>query len=189
LVLIRSREISVFFDYVSKISFLPLPVDKSQRTKKFSSRTKHMDKQTIKDSCLEKISAQIAELQALINEVQSASNNETKSTAGDKHDTARAQAQIEVERLNKQLAIIYQMQGDLNKLSTEKFDKIQLGSFVKTSAGNFYVSVALGKMQYEDLEFFAISISSPLFLKLKGKTEGDEFEMINGNTVMIGQVY
>jgi hypothetical protein len=62
-----------------------------------------MNKQEIKTICLTKIREQQIELQALIDEVQNASNNETKSTAGDKHDTARAQAQIEVERLNKQL--------------------------------------------------------------------------------------
>lgn len=140
-----------------------------------------MEKEKLKDCCFEKLTCQIADLQLLINEVQSAFNNETKSTAGDKHDTARAQAQIEVERLSKQLALIHQMHSDLQKLPLDKFDKIQSGSFVSTSAGNFYVSVALGKMRCEDLDFFAISMSSPLFLSIKGKTIDDEFILTNGN--------
>jgi hypothetical protein len=144
-----------------------------------------MDKHKLKQLCLDKLKQQQTDLQSLINEVQAASNNETKSTAGDKHDTARAQAQIEVERLSKQLGLINQMLADANKLSSEKFGKVQLGSFVRTSAGNFYVSVALGKMQCEDLEFFSISMSSPLFENLKGMVTGEEFEMLNISKIKI----
>ena len=38
---------------------------------------------------------------------QEASNNNTKSTAGDKHYTERAMAQLEIEKLQKQLNIHY----------------------------------------------------------------------------------
>jgi hypothetical protein len=148
-----------------------------------------MDKQKLKDSCFEKLYSQISEFQELINEVQTASNNETKSTAGDKHDTARAQAQIEVERLSKQLAIMKQMQSDLSKINTERSKKIALGSFIKTNVGNFYVSVALGKMYCEEFEFFAISDNSPLFLNFKGLVVGDEFLMVNKNKGCIHEIF
>lgn len=147
-----------------------------------------MDKQKLKHLCLEKIEKQQTQLQGLINDVQASSNNETKSTAGDKHDTARAQAQIEVERLSKQLTLIHQMRDELNKLPTEDSDKIKSGSYVETTAGNFYISVALGKMELEDDSFFAISMKSPLFASLVAKNCGDSFILVNGQSVSIVSV-
>jgi hypothetical protein len=147
-----------------------------------------MDKEKLKEACLQKITVQKLNLQNLINEVQQASNNETKSTAGDKHDTARAQAQIEVERLSNQMELLNKLQSDLMQLPTNVSTKIQLGSFVCTSIGNFYVSQALGKMQYQDLDFFAISTSSPLYSVLHHKSKGDSFTMLNGQTAHITSV-
>jgi len=135
--------------------------------------------------CIDKLEQQQAELQLLILDVQAASNNETKSTAGDKHDTARAQAQIEVERLSKQLGLIYQMREELLKLPTENSSIIKYGSFVTTTAGNFYIAVALGKMHFDELECFVISRNSPLGKALVNKRIGDELQMMNGNKFTI----
>jgi hypothetical protein len=139
-----------------------------------------MDKQKLKQLCLDKLDQQQTDLQFLINEVQAASNNETKSTAGDKHDTARAQAQIEVERLSKQLGLINQMIAETNKLSIDHTRIVQQGCFIETTTGNFYISVALGKLEFGGLPFFAISKNSPLYNNVKGKSAGDSFVMGNG---------
>jgi transcription elongation GreA/GreB family factor len=139
-----------------------------------------MDKHKLKQLCLDKLKQQQTDLQSLINEVQAASNNETKSTAGDKHDTARAQAQIEVERLSKQLGLINQMLADANKLSSELTNMVQPGCFIETTSGNFYISVALGRLEFDGVSFFAVSMNSPLYKHIKGKRVGDSFTMVNG---------
>jgi len=139
-----------------------------------------MDKNTIRALCAQKIQAQMSALQELLDDVQHASNQETKSTAGDKHDTARAQAQLEVERLGKQLLITEKYYEDVQRLSTEQHDKVRLGSFVVTEQGNFYVSIGLGKIDCESYSFYAISPASPLGKILIGKSVGDLFVMING---------
>ena len=147
-----------------------------------------MDKQELKTICLTKIREQQVELQMLIDEVQYASNNETKSTAGDKHDTARAQAQIEVERLNKQLSVLNAMHNELYRLPIHETNKIQLGSYVQTTQGNFYVAVALGRITFDTETFFVISSVSPLYNHLKGKCAGDQFELSQGNAGVIHNV-
>ena len=147
-----------------------------------------MNKQEIKTICLTKIREQQIELQALIDEVQNASNNETKSTAGDKHDTARAQALIEVERLNKQLSVLNAMHNELHRLPIQETKKIQMGSFVQTTQGDYYVAVALGRITFDTETFFVISSASPLYNHLKGKGAGEQFELSLGNSGVIHNV-
>lgn len=139
-----------------------------------------MDKEILKQMCLDNIENRKVKLQDLIDEVQASSNNETKSTAGDKHDTARAQAQIEVERLSKQLGLLNTMHNEILRLPTQKMEYIQIGSYISTKAGNFYVSAALGKMDHDGESYFAISVNSPIYVSLRGKLVGEDFEMVNG---------
>lgn len=144
-----------------------------------------MNKNKLKEACLKLLEEKIQMLQTAIDEAQSASNQETKSTAGDKHDTAKAHAQNETERLGNQMAQMQQMFESCKRLSTEVHSKIQVGSFVQTNRGNFYISVALGKMNLEGLDFFAISLQAPLGQLLFGKVAGDEFVMMNGQACEI----
>ena len=62
---------------------------------------------SIKAQLQEKCNQYIAQKSALITRAMSdakeAANNETKSTAGDKHETARAAMQFEQEKLSGQL--------------------------------------------------------------------------------------
>ena len=44
----------------------------------------------------------VSNLKRIILETQESANNETKSSAGDKHETGRAMAQLETEKLNNQ---------------------------------------------------------------------------------------
>jgi transcription elongation GreA/GreB family factor len=148
-----------------------------------------MNKQLLMAHCLELMNKKTSKLQELIAEVQNASNQETKSTAGDKHDTSRAQAQIEVERLGVQLKNLETMQQELSRLSTEPHSKIQLGSFVKTNRGDFYLSVALGKIDFDNSSVFAVSIHAPVGKLLAGRSIGAEFDMPNGESCTIEEVF
>ncbi len=147
-----------------------------------------MNKNELKEACLNLLQEKIQMLQTAIDEAQSASNQETKSTAGDKHDTAKAHAQNETERLGNQMAQMQQMFENCKRLSTEAHSKIQVGSFVQTNRGNFYISVALGKMNLEALDFFAISLQAPLGQLLIGKVAGDEFVMMNGQECVVQSI-
>jgi len=148
-----------------------------------------MDKIDIKSFCISSLADKIGELKTVMEDVQNASNQETKSTAGDKHDTSRAQAQIEVERLGNQLKNLENMQRDLQRISTDSNQQTQLGSYVKTSCGDFYLAVALGRMQLGTCSFFAISIQSPVGMVLRGKKLGDTFQLPNGTTCKVEEVW
>lgn len=49
---------------------------------------------------IEMANKRVDELKVALVDVQDAANNETKSTAGDKHETAKAMAQLETEKLS-----------------------------------------------------------------------------------------
>ena len=68
--------------------------------------------------------------------------NETKSTAGDKHETGRAMAQLEQEKIGSQLAEITKLKEILFRIQPEKTcSKVELGSIVESSAGIFFISI------------------------------------------------
>ncbi len=139
-----------------------------------------MDKEAIKRFCLNQLDKQLKTLKDLMQEVQQASNLETKSTAGDKHDTARAHAQNEVERLGKQVQQLESSMQDLLRLPVESHNKVQRGSLVKSSCGDFYIAVALLPSLTSHQQFIALSPSAPLAQRMLGRAVGDEFLRLDG---------
>ena len=100
--------------------------------------------------------------------------SETKSTAGDKHETGRAMIQLERERLGVQLAKIEAEMNVLRKIDPlEDSDRIRLGSVVKTTGMNYFIALSLGEMKVDGMEFFVISLQSPIGEILNGKSAGD----------------
>jgi transcription elongation GreA/GreB family factor len=51
-----------------------------------------------------------------------------------------------------------------------------LGSVVKTDSMSFYLATSIGKIELENKEYFAISLSSPIGQLLKNKKQNDRFE-------------
>lgn len=106
-------------------------------------------------------------VQEVLKELHESAANETKSTAGDKHETALAMLQIEQENKRKQLSELQLQQSLLNKIDPSIVSSIVLnGSLVHTDKGYFFMSVALGKLVIEGETVFALSPSSPLGQKL-----------------------
>ena len=66
-------------------------------------------------------------------------------------------------------------------------DKVIVGSAVKTTTNNFFISVSAGKIDIEDGSYFAISHLSPIGMLLMGKSQGDAIEF-NGNKFTIKEV-
>jgi hypothetical protein len=125
--------------------------------------------------------------QALAN-AQEASNEESKSTAGDKHDTSRAMMQLEVEQVSRQLAEAERLRDELKRVDVNQtYKTVVAGSLVLTSNGNYFVSVAAGKLEVESQTYFAVSVSSPIMQALKGLKKGDT-AVLNGKKIQISEV-
>jgi len=100
--------------------------------------------------------------------------SETKSSAGDKHETGRAMLQLEMEKASQQLASILEMKEVLAKIEIQKTsEKICLGSLITTTKANYYLAISLGEITIDDEKYFAVSTNSPIGKQLLGKTVGD----------------
>jgi transcription elongation GreA/GreB family factor len=124
-------------------------------------------------------------LQKALQDLAYSAANETKSTAGDKHETALAMLQIEQENKRRQLSELQSQQAVFNKINPLISAKIVLsGSLVQTEKHYFFISVALGKIIVEGKTVFALSASSPLGKALLGHSTGD-IVSLNENTYRI----
>ncbi len=106
-------------------------------------------------------------------------SSETKSTAGDKHHTARAQMQAENDKIEKQIALTKQMLQHLHDLPKEEKNTVSSGALVYTNKGIFYFSVPLGKINVQEKEIFALSLAAPISKAFLGKSSGETITFNN----------
>ncbi|AZI39773.1 hypothetical protein [Epilithonimonas vandammei] len=131
----------------------------------------------------QKLSGKIQNFEKLIAETR-ASNNDTKSSMGDKYETGREMLQQEINNLQVQLNEVLKQQDFLktsfDKLRmTKKFDKAEKGAIVKTEKGLFFISVSLGEINFDNQKIICISPESPLAKAMNGKLKGDVFSLNN----------
>lgn len=104
-------------------------------------------------------------------------SSDSKSTAGDKHETSRAMAQLEMEKLGNQL-LDYQKQIQwLRQLENKKSEITQIGSLVQLTNGWYFVGLGIGKFQFDNQLVFCLSVQSPLGAQLINKKVGDQIEL------------
>ena len=138
-------------------------------------------KTALHQRCLTLAEDRIVSLQHILKEAQQAANNETKSSAGDKHETGRAMAQLETEKLTTQLSEALNIKQNLTQINpTNTNNTVVLGSVVYTNKGNFYMAASIGKVTIANEVFFTISPASPIGKLLLTKKEKESFSL-NGN--------
>lgn len=139
--------------------------------------------------CLQILNRKIEELSSALYTATESANNETKSSAGDKHETARAMMQIEQEKLGKQLKELQEQKSELEKIDISKIsNKIAKGTLIHSDKGYLFLSIGLGKISLDEETVFAISPQSPLGIKLIGLKESDVAEM-NGVKYTIQKLF
>ena len=135
--------------------------------------------------CQDYVNNRLKTVQEIISSNQNALQSETKSSAGDKHETGRAMLQLEMEKASQQLVGITQMNEILARIDVNKSSsKAHLGSVVFTDKANFFLSISAGQLEVLNDKFFAISVSSPIGKMLLGKEENDNF-IFNGNSIKV----
>jgi hypothetical protein len=126
-------------------------------------------KQKIYDHYLQVINDKITMLLQVLADLKESGSNETKSTAGDKHETALAMLQIEQANKRAQLQEILTQKAALEKIDpTLTAPMVVKGSLIKTNRGYLFMSTALGKAAIENISIIALSPRSPLGEKLMG---------------------
>jgi hypothetical protein len=146
-------------------------------------------KQQLHTLCLAYIEERIRAANQAVQFAQSSANEETKSSAGDKYETGRAMAQLEIEKNTTQLIEAQKLKQSLIQLDPARTtDIIQSGSLVITDQGKFYISIPAGLFTIDGETFFAVSPSAPLAQKLLGLKKEDIFSF-NKKEFVIKQLF
>lgn len=147
----------------------------------------------IKEALIEECNNFIEDRLDTINKIISSNKNallsETKSSAGDKHETARALLQLEIEKASMQLPSVKKMKETLVRINLQtKHDIIHLGSLIYTNQRNYFLAISVGNLSIDKKEYFVISPSSPIGSLLLGKINGD-FVPFNDFNIEILEVH
>lgn len=114
--------------------------------------------------------------------------NDAKSSAGDKHETALSMMHLEQEKLSAKLQEALHQKEILSKIDfAHQTTKISMGSLVKTNGLLLFISAALPKIAIEGNSVLALSPQSPLGSQLIGKETGATVE-VNGSRFTIENV-
>ncbi|MGB5417888.1 3-oxoacyl-ACP synthase [Algibacter sp.] len=128
-------------------------------------------------ACENFINARFETVQNTIKEIQESLQSETKSSAGDKHETGRAMLQLEREKAGHQLAEIENTRALLQKVNIEKTSNvIGLGSIVYTTQANYFIAISAGELMVDHDKFYAISANTPIAKLLLSKKVGDHIQ-------------
>lgn len=145
-------------------------------------------KQLLYDRCVAYVTQRVETAQEAIRVAQNSANQETKSSAGDKYETGRAMAQLEVERNTQQLAEALKLKQVLDQISADsEMSVAQRGSLVRTNHGDFYLAISIGQLTIDGRQYFAISPTSPIGAKLLNGIVGTTVAF-NGKSYTIEKV-
>lgn len=137
-------------------------------------------KEQLHEECKQFLDSRFLAVKARIENIQESLQSETKSSAGDKHETGRAMLQLEREKAGNQLKDIQVQQERFSKVNIHsKSNVVSLGSLVKTNLAIYFIAISVGKIVINDITYFAISPSSPIGQMLLGTVVGEEFVFNN----------
>lgn len=139
-------------------------------------------------ACTAYVDERIEGIQKAMDEAQQAANAETKSTAGDKHDTSRAMMHQEKENMARQMAEALKLKNALAQINPDhQANEIGPGSLVETNAGTYFLAIGIGKLDVEGKPYFVLSAASPIGQQMLGLKAGGSFTF-NGRNFQVKAV-
>jgi transcription elongation GreA/GreB family factor len=139
-----------------------------------------LDKIKIHAHCVQLLNEKITGIQQLIADARAASNDDTKSSMGDKYETTREMMQTEINKLQKQLSEVQEMLLALKVVDPEiKSSKAQPGALVFTDKMIFYIVCGLGQITMTNYTIMLISPTSPMGRTINGSLPGSQVTVNN----------
>lgn len=139
---------------------------------------------SIKEQLLNECKLYVTQREQTVHEIIASNKkallSETKSSAGDKHETGRAMLQLEMEKASQQISVVQQMKEVLFRINTSNTSEVvRLGSIVYTNKGTYFLVVSIGKVTINTNDYFVISSSSPIGKLLLGKRKNETITFNN----------
>lgn len=145
-------------------------------------------KEQLHEFCQKYIDGRMTRIQNNIKNIQDALTAETKSSAGDKHETGRAMLQLEREKLGQQLMEVEKMAQVLSRIPIARTaTAVAPGSWVKTAKADYFLAISAGEFMGIQKPIFCISVGTPIGQLLLGKSVGERITF-NTNTIEILEI-
>ena len=108
--------------------------------------------------------------------LREALGSETKSSAGDKHETGRAMIHLEQARVLEAVNRLEAMRGKLRQYAAAvgTVQRVSPGALVETTGPWVLVGVPLGKVQLPDALVLCVGAEAPLAQQWHGAQPGDQ---------------
>ena len=145
------------------------------------------DRKEIIDACHAVLAERNLGIESQLQALRESLENESKSTAGDKHDTARAMTHLEQGKLGRQELLLSHDLNTLSQLNKHSIPaQVGLGSVVYTPKGTFFIGPSMGKIEVGSITVMVISPVAPIAQSMLGKKAGDEFGFNQFQSVIDG---
>lgn len=133
-------------------------------------------KKSLYNLCLSQVQERIVRLQTEMKALKVSAETDTKSSMGDKYETAREMINLEKGKIDQQLAEALKGKQVLDSIDPERSNtSCALGSLAKTLNANYFLSISIGKVSLDGVDYFIISPMSPVGQQLLDKKAGDSF--------------
>lgn len=144
------------------------------------------EKALLLEVCKKLVEGRVQSAQNELASYNAQSSEETKSSAGDKYETARAMIHLEKEKMSIQLNESLKLKQVLDMIKPTS-DNSGMGRLVITDQGRFFISVSLGLVKCEEQSYFVLSPVAPLGKLLAQAKVGSDV-IFNGKTYGISQI-
>jgi transcription elongation GreA/GreB family factor len=125
--------------------------------------------------CTEFIENQLSHVHEAIAVAKNAAKEESKSSAGDKHETGKSHLQLTQENNSKHLANLQQQKRVIKLLENYVPDgTVKLGSLVQTTNGYYFIALGVGQVKVLNETVFVVSPVSPVGKVMLNKQQGDQ---------------
>lgn len=135
-------------------------------------------KQQLIETAIQALKERISNAENAMKEAQESANQEEKSSAGDKYETARAMGQLQRDMNAKQSILAKKELAFLQQLNLNPKQTIGNGSIVKTATACYFVSIGLGTIDSNQGKVHLISIESPIGKVMNGLGINEQFKFL-----------
>lgn len=148
-----------------------------------------LDKPSVYNACLTLLEQRAEELANDLENLKESAESDTKSSMGDKYETAREMINLEKGKLAERMDQVSQMKAALHSLDAlQVMHEVKQGALVRIESGYCYISIGLGHVEVGDEKIWVISPMAPLSRAMLGKKKGDMVNMA-GKTQQIISIH
>jgi len=144
-------------------------------------------KEQLLQACYSYVNKRIASYKDEIETIkESIESNDKSNDEGD--DSGNGKLYNDLELNAQYLSDATKMLDTLKLINSKTVNThVALGSLVRTTSNNYYISISVGKIEIDNEIYFGISLLSPIGQLLKNKTVGESI-IFNNTTITITEI-